>query len=380
MRWSWVTGIIALALVCVIVSLIWWYVSVRQSNAVRQKANDVGATLLDRGFTSVVQEARAPVAFSSVLTVSSDGRLVASNGIDFRDTGYHQPGIGIINLWQIDNPASYRMLRLSELGNDFRQICFAHHNTRLYACTASSIIIWDLSTLKIERTIDFSRGIVNTLCLSPDCTRAALSRPSQVDVYRVSDTSVICSLPSKPCNRLLFSPDGQTLAAITQTEGESGESGVKNHSGDGAGIVIWSLTQKGPPVRLGGNDPYFLSFCFSPDGSELAGGSVLGHVYIWDTTRTRQHVTISETSGVVTIIEGIAFSSQGNLIALGKSRDTSYIEVYERERNMRMSTIHCGLGTLTSVAFIPGSDNIAGVFGEGFVRVWTTRAYKNAEY
>lgn len=379
MRWSRLALMIGLALTCLIVVLISWTVSVRQAT-LRQKANDVDATLPDRGFRPIVQELRSNVSSSRHLAFSSDGRFVASDGIDFSGTPYHQPGFGIINLWRVDNPSSYSILRLSERGNMFTQICFAPHNTRLYACNMSSIIIWDLSTLEIQRTINFGWDNATKLCLSPDCAKAAMSRPHQVDVYKVMDKSVICALASKPCIRLLFSPDGQKLAAVTQPDAEDGEPGVENLS-HGAEIVVWNLTQQGVPVRIRASDPYDYTLCFSPDGNELAGGSQFGHVYIWNTTGTGKDVTIGGKLDISpATIRGVAFSPRAKLIAVGKQRDASYIEIYDREQNMRKSIIQCGIGTLGAVAFMPGGDDIAGLFEEGVIRTWNLKAYKNAGY
>ena len=66
--------------------------------------------------------------------------------------------------------------------------------------------------------------------------------------------------------RLIFSPDGQTLASIS----------------DDRTIKLWKLETRKPIYTLQESSEPVLTLAFSPDGQTLASGSADGIIAMWE--------------------------------------------------------------------------------------------------
>ena len=77
-----------------------------------------------------------------------------------------------------------------------------------------NIIIWDVQTWELVRTIQPEATKVRGLCLSPNENILALSLEGAVQLWDFANWQMIAEIPisTKAINGMAFSPDGQILA------------------------------------------------------------------------------------------------------------------------------------------------------------------------
>src|SRR5262249_23609612 len=114
---------------------------------------------------------------------------------------------------------------------------------------------------------------------------------------------ITLSTPLPLSRALAFSPDGRTLAASTQRDGE---------------ILLWDPAADRVRARLHGRSPA-VDIAFSPDGRTLAAGEQHENaVTLWDLETGRSRYLHKEQHGPIT---SVAFSPDGSLLAAAGPAD-----------------------------------------------------------
>jgi WD40 repeat protein len=155
---------------------------------------------------------------------------------------------------------------------------------------------------------------------------------------------------------LAFSPDGRTLAAVTETL-----------------LTLWDVGSRSrlhEPIFVG-NPSIVLAVGFSPDGASLATASGDLGLQIWDVA-----TGVSRTPpGLAAAASGVAFSADGVLLATVPGQGGA--ELWDTAARRVTATFAGTPGNFdTSVALSPDGHFLAvGGFG-GVVRVWDVRSRK----
>jgi WD40 repeat protein len=155
--------------------------------------------------------------------------------------------------------------------------------------------------------------------------------------------------------RVAFSPDGRTIATEDVSTAKSGRIALL----DAATGQTKRTLSGGPEVRAFGLD-------FSPDGQRLVSGGPDKNVILWDVAAGRAVHTLS---GHTNVVEGVAFSPDGKLIASASGETKIWDAATRQERhNFPVATFR--------VAFSPDSRRLAGAGQDGKIRIWDVSSGK----
>jgi WD40 repeat protein len=247
-----------------------------------------------KGHTSVVHS----VAFSP------DSKRLVTGGLDHT-----------VRVWDADAGSELLILR----GHTSGIWCVAVDPQGRWIASASidaTVKIWELESGRFLRTLEGHKDRVYGVCFSPDSKWVASgSWDKTVKVWDVLTGNEVLTLAGHPSPvfGVAFSPDGKSLASCSVDIGKLKIPGE---------VRIWDLATHGELLKLGGDTKGTWSVVFSPKGASLASVNGEGVIRLRDTKSGREIRTF-RAGPVSEIIETIAFSPDGNLLAAPGSPETA---------------------------------------------------------
>lgn len=173
---------------------------------------------------------------------------------------------------------------------------------------------------------------------------------SAIKVWDVASRAVIATIaPAKGMGTLAFSPDGLSFATV------------------GLGDITEWDTRTGHRKRVIVNrdSDNIVTMSYSPDGSQIAGGSYGGHGTIWDAGDG--HV-IADLPGHKELISNISYSRDGRMIATASQDGTARVS---NARNGQLITALAGNKDAIDVAtFSHDGSRIATAGHDGSTIIW----------
>ena len=231
----------------------------------------------------------------TAIAVSTDGKLIASGGLD-----------GSVIIWDMSSNDSSR-LQLAGHTDAIENLTFSPDGKWLVtASDDASMKIWDVITGDLLRNYKDFSGVVVGVTFSPDGKQFAFS-DGMIHIWQLglnSDEDQIeivnqelFTIPNSASDT--FSPDGSQLAGIS-----------------GNDIKLWDAESGRELLTLTGHTGWVMGLAFSPDGKSLASTSVDGTVKIWSIVPGNEIVTISgPPSGFGTRVvynpNGLEFATNG---------------------------------------------------------------------
>ncbi len=232
------------------------------------------------------------------------------------------------------------------------------------------IALWDTESGVLIRKIPTEQTSPSwAFGFSPDGLLIAYStEDGLIGIWEVSAGSLVCQIRYIPrIMSLAFSPDGAWLAVGT----------------DHMRFAVWNVkTGERLIEKIAGHSSYVQALAFSPDNGLLAVG--LGWpddiVSLWDTRTWRQIavLTLRDLDGTSLGASAVAFSLDGNIIAVGTSTRTmrrnegdkvylGRVILWQREGNSFKLLGMCGSPTETvrSLAFAAGSQLLLVCYDNG---------------
>lgn len=255
------------------------------------------------------------------------------------------------------------------ISNTFATIAFSPDSQTLASLNGNQVQLWDVSTVKQKYSIAYYR--INSFALSPDGNTFAIglkrdrNQPVMLYLLDVATGEEKKELIGQRGTivRVLFSPDGTTLASIssqnyynmtihlwdtesgdirtsvtvrnsnsedpisTQSLSFSPDSSLFAHANQQSRIDLWDVNTGEIKKTLAGHTEVVHSTAFSPDGQTLASGSKDGTVRLWDINTGESKITIEPPADTNTITR-VMFSPDGNTLLINTEETARLWDVH----------------------------------------------------
>jgi WD40 repeat protein len=121
---------------------------------------------------------------------------------------------------------------------------------------------------------------------------------------------------------------------------------------------LWEVDTGNPKMTLGESARFgFLSVAFSPDGKMLAGGTVNGGIYLWETRTGKRRETVKRrATHRQSNVRSMRFFPDGKTLATGTGREIWFWDI-ETGKRKRAREWH---GSLHNMVFSPDGKTLVG--------------------
>ncbi len=286
-------------------------------------------------------------------------------------------------IWDLENAGA--SIRPLERGGPSYMTRLSADGRLIAAAIGTSVRIWDASTGRLVRELPaVAQNFTISIAFSPSNDRlmavgyGATSGASYVGLWDIDAGTELARLSSRMeadqsagmPNAIEFSPDGKHLVV------GHGSMDVLTPSSSSKLVEVWEVASRQLIRRLPGHVNDCVSFDFTHDGTLLATGSRDGTAIIWSTAtwtpvrtlRNPDPDTVFEQPGAAGMVEGVAFSPDGTLLAMA-SRGGSVL-LWDVGTGQLLETLKGHPSAVQALAFSPDGRTLASGGGDQTVRLW----------
>ncbi len=220
---------------------------------------------------------------------------------------------------------------------------------KLIAGTSSDgIFLWSVQSGAKVAVIEQNFS-TNSLFFTPDSQQIVTNDGTAMTFYATSDGHVLRQFDCR-CSSFGQSPDGTTLV-------------YNNYSDE---MLLVSADDGSVIRRLDATDAYLSHLLFSPDGRFVVGASSGSTLFVWDTTTGRE-VFGGETNATSTDV--LAFHPHQNTLVIGRNDTLEFYDVDESGLHfVRTQKVNETFFSIQGLAYSPDGNEIA--MGNFFDDVW----------
>lgn len=287
-----------------------------------------------------------------LLSISPDGRLVASAGEDMK-----------VRVWEVATGRVRTAFDRPDSGNRIRSVPFAPDGTAI-ACAGedSAVHVVEIATGREIRRFEGHDGPAWAACFSPDgAMLASGGEDGTIRPWNASTGREVRRLPGhgSSLEALSFSPDGRTLA--------SGAYGQGANSADHA-VRLWDAATGAELARLEGHGGSVWAVAFSPDGRHVASGGDGGSIILWDAPARREVLRLPPSGAPAGSINAVGFSPDGRVLASGG--DSPDVALWDVAAGAEIGLLHGHDGRVFCATFTPDGQGLATRSEDGTILVW----------
>jgi WD40 repeat protein len=292
---------------------------------------------------------RASDGWATAVAVSSDGKLLASAGIN-------RFFFSEIRLWDAETGKALLVLR-GPFGPT-AALAFSPDGKQLASAGMDpGIRLWDVTSGQALRTLRGHTGVVVGVAFNPDGRHlASASLDGTVQVWRPGTGEEVLRYRghSGPVLCLAYSPDGKRLASC----------------GADSVIRIWEARAGEEGLRLPGHLGRVFSIAFSPDGMALASSGADG-LRLWSTATGKQTL---ELLGIHNTALRVVWAADGRLFSANWDKTVRLWDVSSpqgaRQTGQEVLTLHGHTDVVMGLAYNPASGRLVSSSMDGTVRIW----------
>ncbi|XP_022842865.1 WD repeat-containing protein VIP3-like [Olea europaea var. sylvestris] len=232
-----------------------------------------------------------------------------------------------------------------------------------------TVRLWDPEgPQKLQTNTGHCLGVVSVAAHPSGRIAASASIDSFIRVFDVATNNTIATLEAPPSEvwKLQFNPQGTVLAAA---------------GGGSASVKLWDTAQwqliatlsvprlEGlKPSEKTGSKKFVLSVAWSPDGTQIACGSMDGTISIFDVTRAK---FLHHLEGHSMPVRSLVYSSAPlDARVLFSASDDGHVHVYDTEGKTLISSLSGHASWVLSVDVSPDGMAIATGSSDRSVRLW----------
>ena len=344
------------------------------------------------------------------LAFSPDGTMLAAgNAVTARVWDAHTGELQFSTFHQLQNPTGTEPRTSSFLDqtNPVLAVTFSPDSTTFTCATGlrdqkdliglwdidcrdlnSETLLRDVPTFTLTEEVDYGLSVNtrgnNRVVFSPD-GRTLAAKGQRINLWDTSTGNRHLTLKDiGAMDALAFTPDGKILATVGGWKDNEiwwFDSTIRFWY-TATGEQLSTITTSMRPQWMQDfsffivNNPWWgesvwgKSLAFSPDGRTLATGSNDGQIQLWEVNTGRKRSTLK---GHVGTVDELTFSSNGKFLASG-SRDGPII-IRNANTGKRIGTLKGHARGINALTFSPDNQTLASGCGDGVVFLWDVNRF-----
>jgi WD40 repeat protein len=303
---------------------------------------------------------------------SPDGKtLVVVTKVEKSFLGYQYDRRGsAIELWDLDKgEMRARLAESAQPGLAFQQVVFSADGKMIAAAEDNAVEVWDAKTLDVKQVLAGHRPCC--IALSPDGKLLVAGDPDEKSIllWNVETGSLERTLDTREAQpwSLAFSPDGNTLVVGAVKDERTPESWKDVNLVSGQ-VQLWDA-QIWTLKHVLKHENYVSAVAISPNGKLLASAG--RGVLLWDAQTGERLHSLQELNSPT---RTVAFSPDGQTVMAG-GKDGK-VRLWDVRTGKLIATLKgAGLGwfgasEIYSIAFSPDGKTLAAASQDQTVRLW----------